>query len=92
MTRDEITTTVREVLESMGFNVEDRLEMQRQMAAVRELTTMMSDENFKADLQHLRSWRLATEKAKTLSFSATLTMITAGILGALWLGIKELLK
>jgi len=92
VTRDEITTTVREVLESMGFDVSDRLEMQRQMAAVRELTTLMADPNFKADLVHLRTWRMATEKARTVSFAAAITIITTGVLGALWMGIKGLMK
>lgn len=92
MNRDEIAETVQEVLESMGFNVNNRLEMQKQMAAVREMADMLGDEQFKADLVHLRRWRTSVENATRLSFMTVVGVILSGLLGALWLGIKVMMK
>lgn len=41
------------------------------------------------DFQHLRSWRLATEKAKERTMLAVLGVIVTGALGALWVGLQE---
>lgn len=45
----------------------------------------------KADFIHLRSWRKSVEQVQSLTIKAVVTAIAAGILGALWLGIKTLL-
>ena len=42
----------------------------------------------RADFQHLRRWRKSVEQAQSYTFKAVITIIVAGILGALWLGIK----
>lgn len=92
MNESEVVPVVRGVLESMGFDVQNRLEMQKQMQALREIASLMADEEFKADLYHLRTWRLATEKARSIGFITVLTTIVTGAAGALWLGFRELLK
>ena len=92
MEKDDITLTVHEVLESMGFDTSNRLRMQRQMAALSQLAEMLKDEDFQADLQHLRKWRMATEKVNHVGFITVITMIVSGAAGALWLGLKEILR
>jgi len=42
----------------------------------------------RADFQHLRRWRKSVEQVQSYTFKAVITIIVAGILGALWLGIK----
>ncbi|MBI5261317.1 MAG: hypothetical protein HY852_05795 [Bradyrhizobium sp.] len=42
----------------------------------------------RADLAHLRRWRKSVEQAQSYTFKAAITVIVAGFLGALWLGIK----
>jgi hypothetical protein len=45
----------------------------------------------RADFQHLRRWRKSVEQAQGFSFKAVITVIVAGFLGAVWLGIKAML-
>jgi hypothetical protein len=45
----------------------------------------------RADLQHLRRWRKSVEQAQGFTFKAVITIIVAGFLGAVWLGIKAML-
>ena len=45
----------------------------------------------RADLQHLRRWRKSVEQAQGFTFKAVITIIVAGFLGAVWLGMKAML-
>jgi hypothetical protein len=45
----------------------------------------------RADFQHLRRWRKSVEQAQSYTFKAVITVIVAGILGAVWLGVKVVL-
>ena len=42
----------------------------------------------RADFQHLRRWRKSVEQAQSYTFKAVITVIVAGFLGAVWLGVK----
>jgi PBSX family phage terminase large subunit len=45
----------------------------------------------RADFQHLRRWRKSVEQAQSYTFKAVITVIVAGLVGAVWLGIKVML-
>lgn len=45
----------------------------------------------RADFQHLRRWRKSVEQAQSYTFKAVITIIVAGFVGAVWLGIKGML-
>jgi hypothetical protein len=45
----------------------------------------------RADFQHLRRWRKSVEQAQGFTFKAVISIIVAGVLGAVWLGIKVML-
>jgi hypothetical protein len=45
----------------------------------------------RADFQHLRRWRKSVEQAQSYTFKAVITVIVAGFVGAVWLGIKATL-
>lgn len=45
----------------------------------------------RADFQHLRRWRKSVEQAQSYTFKAVITVIVAGFVGAIWLGIKVML-
>jgi hypothetical protein len=45
----------------------------------------------RSDLQHLRRWRKSVEQAQGFTFKAAITVIVAGVLGAVWLGFKAML-
>lgn len=40
------------------------------------------------DMQHLRSWRTSTETIKRQSLMTAIGILTAGILGAIWMAFK----
>jgi hypothetical protein len=46
----------------------------------------------RADFQHLRRWRKSVEQAQSYTFKAVITVIVAGLVGAIWLGIKVMLE
>jgi hypothetical protein len=45
----------------------------------------------RADFQHLRRWRKSVERAQSYTFKAVITIIVAGFVGAVWLGVKVML-
>jgi hypothetical protein len=45
----------------------------------------------RADFQHLRRWRKSVEQAQGFTFKAVISIIVAGFLGVVWLGIKAML-
>ncbi|TYO64445.1 hypothetical protein FXV83_22165 [Bradyrhizobium hipponense] len=45
----------------------------------------------RADFQHLRRWRKSVEQAQSCAFKAVITVIAAGLMGAVWLGVKVVL-
>jgi len=100
MTEDEIRRiaegsariAVREVLESLGLDITEKLEVQRQMAALRSLTHLVNDDEYRADMVHLRRWRTAIDGIGKMGATATITILLSGIAAALWMGIKEILK
>jgi hypothetical protein len=52
----------------------------------------VSDRNgLKADLVHLRRWRISVEQAERYTLRAVITVLVSGIAGALWLGIKMMI-
>jgi hypothetical protein len=91
MTDDEVRVAVQEVLGSLGFDTRDKFEMQRQMSSLKEVADLMRDKEFRADLIHLRKWRMATEKMSWIGMTTVLTLLITGIAGAIWLGLKGML-
>lgn len=43
------------------------------------------------DMAHLRAWRKSVSEVKTKSMVTVLTILIAGTLGAIWLGMKTLI-
>jgi hypothetical protein len=44
------------------------------------------------DMQHLREWRKSMESIKSKAMLTTLTVFLSGILAAIWLGFRALVK
>ncbi|RUM97933.1 hypothetical protein EET67_09975 [Pseudaminobacter arsenicus] len=40
------------------------------------------------DFQHLRSWRTSTETIKRQSLMTAIGIVTAGVLGLIWMAVK----
>jgi hypothetical protein len=45
----------------------------------------------RADFQHLRRWRKSVEQARNYTLKAVITVIVAGLVGAVGLGVKLML-
>jgi len=45
----------------------------------------------RADFQHLRRWRKATQQAGSYTIKAMITVIVSGFVGMVWLGFKTML-
>jgi len=66
---------------------------------LREIATILTSfgiadddrKELRADLQYLRRWRKSVEQAQSYTFKAVITLIVAGLLGAVWLGVKVML-
>src|ERR1700733_12933961 len=62
----------------------------------RAITTVLASFGIEEDgrrelgsvFRHLRRWRKSVEHAQGFTFKAVISIIVAGFLGALWLGIK----
>ena len=93
MLRDEdIRTIVAETLAEQQRLHRDDIEAIVLRAIATILTSFGMEEEDRreprADFQHLRRWRKSVEQAQSYTFKAVITIIVAGVLGALWLGIK----
>ena len=93
MLRDEdIRTIVAETLAEQQRLHRDDSEAIVLRAIATILTSFGMEEEdrreLRADFQHLRRWRKSVEQAQSYTFKAVITIIVAGVLGALWLGIK----
>jgi uncharacterized protein (UPF0371 family) len=91
VTEAEIKSIVQEVLSEQKSDPDE--------VVIKTIATILNsfgidDEDrkeIKADFQHLRRWRKATEQATSLTFKAVVTVIVTGFAGAVWMGIKAAL-
>lgn len=79
---------VKKMLTTLGINHANPLETQRDMAALREWRDLISDQDFQADMMHLRSWRTAMDGVKNKSMLALIGILVTGAATAMWVGLK----
>lgn len=85
-------TVMESVLVTLGIDAKNPLEIQKDMAALRDMRELLTDEQFRADMAHVRKWREAMDSAKSRSFLAVVGIITSGLVSAIYIGAKELFK
>lgn len=83
---------VHETLVSLGLDPKKPIEVQRDMAALRELREMMTSREFQADMMHLRRWRKSMDAVQSKGMLTLVGLITAGLAAALWIGFQRMLK
>jgi hypothetical protein len=83
---------VHDVLLSLGIDARNALETQRDLATLRELRDLFNNEEFEADLMHLRRWRRTVESVGKQGLFTTVTVLFTGTLGLLWLAAETYLK
>lgn len=88
---EEATTkAVHQTLVSLGIDPNSPLDMQQHMSALRELSDLLDDEDYKADQIHLRKWRKSMESASKIGFKTVVTMIFTGLVTAVALGFSQM--
>src|SRR5690349_14593491 len=94
-TSDDIRTIVAETLAEQHRLQREEIDAVVLRAIATILTSFGIEEadrrELRADFQHLRRWRKSVEQAQSFTFKAAITIIVAGFLGAVWLGIKGML-
>ncbi|MDQ2083186.1 hypothetical protein RA307_23720 [Xanthobacteraceae bacterium Astr-EGSB] len=85
---------VQEVLIVIGVNVSDPqaiVETQRDFVVIHELARLALDSDFRKDLEFVREWRLSTQSLRKTSVRVAVGLIVTAALGALWLGLQQLM-
>ena len=92
---DDVRSIVLETLAEQQKSQRDDMEAIVLQSVAATLTSFgVEDEDrreLRADFQHLRRWRKSVEQAQSYTFKAVITVIVAGLVGAVWLGIKVML-
>lgn len=79
---------VRNTLTTLGFDTRNPVEVQRDVATMREVRTMMANPEWQADQMHLRQWRTAMEDVKSKGIIAALGLAALGVLAAMVFAVK----
>ncbi len=75
-------------LVSLGIDVKDPIKAQSDFAALRDVRSLLDDEEFSADLTHLRKWRRAVEEVESKGRLALTGIFISGLVAMIWLGVK----
>lgn len=79
---------VREVLVSLGIDTSEPIEVQKDLAALRELRALMASHEMQADLMHLRRWRKNMNAIQSKGILSAVAFLTAAGLVLFWDVIK----
>jgi uncharacterized membrane protein len=95
MTEDDIRRVVLQVMEAERERSAEHIDQTVIQTISAILTSFGIEEDerkeLRRDFAHLRKWRKSVETVERVGWTAAVTVIVTGILGALWLGVKTLL-
>lgn len=78
-------------LVALGFDVSRPIEIQKDMATLRELRLLFDETQFREDLLYLRQFRISAQSVKSKSLVVAFGLLLTGLGAALWEGIQSLL-
>lgn len=90
--KEAADSAVASTLTSLGVDATDPFAVQKDMQALRELREMLSSDDFKSDMMHLRKWRKAMDGVQNKGMLTVVGIVVTGIGAALWLGFQAMLK
>lgn len=79
---------VQKAMLTLGIDATDPLGAQQDMVAVREMREMISDPEFRRDMQHLRRWRRTMDSVEKKGVVAFFSFIVLGGIALLIAGVK----
>ena len=80
---------VARTLTSLGIDHENPIEVQRDLAALRELRGFIEDPEVQQDLMHLRRWRKAMESVQSKGLMTVAGLLVVGVCAMAVLGVKS---
>lgn len=86
------TKAVQSVLITLGIDVANPIEAQRNFQTLRDLTKLAGDSEFQKDLRHIRVWRTRTEAVTTKGMLATITAVVGGVFTVFVYGLQNILN
>jgi hypothetical protein len=81
---------VRATLLTIGIDIANPLQAQRDFAIMREIGRLAMDAEFRKDLEHTRRWRLAMEAAHSKGFLTIVGLVVTGTATALFVGLQAI--
>jgi hypothetical protein len=81
---------VRSVLTSIGIDVDHPLKAQADFHQLRELIKLAADDEFRKDLEHMRTWRRRTESMTTKTMITAVSLLVGAAATLMWHGIQSL--
>ena len=88
MAKEAATQAVKQTLLTIGIDHNKPLEAQKDMAALRELRTLIDDPNFQKDMMHIRKWRVAMESVENKGIITSIGLVVAGGIALIIYGFK----
>jgi len=79
---------VRRFAMTLGIDADNPLEVQKDLAALREFRTMAEDREFQRDMLHLRKWRKAMDAVESKGFGYGILFMVLGAIALAIVGIK----
>ncbi len=86
--QEAATAAVRQTLITVGIDHAHPIEIQKDMATLRELRMLVDDEEFRKDMLHLRRWRKTMDNVQSRSTVMALGLVSLGILGLVVYGFR----
>jgi len=79
---------LKDTLTALGIDASEPFQVQKDMAALRELRVLLEDPEIQKDLMHLRKWRVNMETVQSRGLTKAVGLLILGALVAIGYGIK----
>lgn len=83
---------VKQTLLTLGIDASDPIQAQQEFVVLREMRALMRDQEFQADMAHIRRWRKSMEAVQSKGLLTVVGILVTGVLGLIVMGIKGWVK
>lgn len=83
---------VEETLLTLGIDARDPIQAQKDFMILREVGKLVMDSEFRKDMEHLRTWRLAVKEVKTKGLVTLVGILVTGAVALMVAGLKGWIK
>ena len=90
--RETVSETVKETFISLGIDPHDAIRTQYDMVALREVSRMLKNAEFRADMVYLRRMRKAMDQVSSVSVKTAVGIMVTSFFGMILYAIKVWIK